>query len=176
MGDIVLKMIPVSQCVLLRRNPQFLTPAQMDALKKSIARDGFVVPILVRPIENGRYEVVSGNHRLLAAQELGLEQVPAVVKDMDDREAQRLAINLNTVHGEPAVEALAPFLADLDDDLLREIFIPDDMLRELAEFDKILAEQLKELQAPDPIDSETPNTPVPTCTCPVCGKKHAPPV
>ena len=64
--------------------PAILTPKQMDSLKTSIQRDGFCAPILVRPYKRGRYEIISGNHRFMAACELGMAEIPCVVSNMDE--------------------------------------------------------------------------------------------
>jgi len=134
--------IDTEACVLLKRNPQHLTAAQLDALKASIRREGFVAPILVRPIRGGRFEVISGNHRFIAAQQLGLKKIPAMVKAMSQKEAQRLAVNLNMIHGDPTAELLAPFLAEMSDDVLADIHLEDDFLKELIGFDETLAQHL----------------------------------
>ena len=171
---IILNWVPISKCVMLRRNPQYLTVKQMDALKASIKDDRFVSPILLRPLKNGRFEIVSGNHRFLAAQELDMKRIPAVISNMSDRDAKRLAINLNTIHGDPNPELLAPFLAEMDDDILKSIHLEDEMLQELLHFDGTLAAKLKQLLAPESIDRDSNPGNIPTCSCPRCGKKHAP--
>jgi ParB-like chromosome segregation protein Spo0J len=158
--------------VTLKRNPQYLTPKQMDSLKTSIQRDGFCAPILVRPYKRGRYEVISGNHRFMAACELGMVEIPCVVSNMDDAAAKRLAINLNTIHGEPNPELLAPFLAELDLAALMEIHIEEPMKKELLEFDINLAEMLAQMEPPDNINNESPTHSNATCKCPKCGATH----
>lgn len=169
-----LAWLAVAALVMLRRNPQYLKPAQMEALKVSIRRDGFCAPILVRPLGRGRYEVVSGNHRLMAATELGHKAVPCVVLKLKRRDAQRLAVNLNTIHGDPNAELLAPFLAEMDESVLREIYVAPDVRKELLAFDAHLAEMLEKAQPPDAMgrDSSRSRLPQP-CTCPTCGRKHA---
>lgn len=164
--------VAVAKCTTLRRNPQYLTRKQLDSLKRSIERDGFVAPVLVRPIKGDRYEVVSGNHRFMAAQELGHKTVPAVVKKMSDKQAQRLSVNLNMIHGNPTAQLLAPFLAELDDDILADIHLEDDLLKELIDFDRELAEQLADLQAPSVTRATAATSPITRCKCPVCGKDH----
>jgi len=156
---------------MLRRNPQYLTPHEMDALKASIERDGFVAPILVRPVDS-QFEVVSGNHRYMAAKELGYEKIPAVVAELTKAQAQRLAINLNTVHGTPTAELMAPFLAELDDDVLRDIHLDDVMLKSVSEFDAELKAKLDQFQVPDDLNHNSPKK-APDCVCPNCGKRHA---
>ena len=63
----------------------------LEELKASIREKGVLQPILVRPKGNG-YEVVAGERRLRAAQALGLEEIPVVVKDVSDDEALVLAL------------------------------------------------------------------------------------
>ena len=132
-----LTWMPISRLVALKRNPQYCTEKQMESLKESIRRDGFVVPVLIRriPRQADRYEIVSGNHRVMAARELGMDEVPCVLVKMTNKQAQRLAVNLNTIHGEPNPELLAPFLAEMDDDVLASIHLERAELDKLLEFD-----------------------------------------
>jgi ParB-like chromosome segregation protein Spo0J len=166
------EFIEVAKCVLLERNPQYLTPKQMSSLKRSIERDGFVVPILVRHHTNGKYEIVSGNHRFMAAQSLGYKTVPAVIADLPLADCKRLAINLNLIHGDPKAEQLAPFLADLDDEILGQIHLEGDLLRDVLAFDDILGARLNKLEDVPGADHESPKTNVATCKCEKCGKTH----
>lgn len=163
--------VPVERCVALRRNPQFVSPHQMDALKASMTRDGFLAPVLLRPLGDD-FEVVSGNHRVMAARELGFPTVPAIVIDLDDRQAARVAVNLNTVHGDPTAELLAPFLAELDDDTLTAIHMSDELLTSVKHLDEDLASRLAAMEVPEGWDNPSPKNSTPDCKCPTCGKMH----
>lgn len=66
----------------------------MEELKQSIKQLGIVTPLLVRPIGD-RFQLVSGSRRLKAAQELGLKEVPAIVKELTDREVMEITITEN---------------------------------------------------------------------------------
>lgn len=167
-----LSHIAANQLVMFKRNPQYLTPRQMDSLKRSIERDGFVAPILVRSILGGHFEIISGNHRFMAAREIGIDQIPCVICKISDKDAKRLAVNLNTIHGEPNAELLAPFLAEMDDDLLAQIHIEDKLLEELITFDKELDARLSELQPPEKMDRDSPKSLNEICNCPKCGGRH----
>lgn len=169
-----LEHVAVDRCVALKRNPQYLSPKQLDGLKISIERDGFLAPVLVRPIpDSDDFEVLSGNHRVMAARELGMAEVPALVVHVDDQQAGRIAVNLNTIHGDPTVELLAPFLAELDDSVLATVHLEDEMLAELKRFDETLAATLSQLEVPESLDTETPaDGSITQCVCPDCGRRH----
>jgi len=60
---------------------------KMQDLIESIRSNGILSPVLLRPIGFDRYEMVSGHRRMHAAEILGLERVPAIIRDMTDDEA-----------------------------------------------------------------------------------------
>lgn len=163
--------VPTDKLVFLRRNPQYLTPHEMEALKTSIQRDGFLAPILVRP-KGSKFEILSGNHRAMAAQELELKRIPAICADLSDAQAKRLAINLNTVHGNPTVELMVPFLAEMDEEILRTVHLEEKMRKEIAALDQNMAEIFARMEVPDAWNKESPNTEIGQCVCPTCGKRH----
>ncbi|MBI2267710.1 MAG: ParB/RepB/Spo0J family partition protein [Armatimonadetes bacterium] len=73
----------------LRKHSQDLG---IQSLADSIRTLGLISPIVVREMSFGAYEVVAGNRRLLACRQAGLEQIPAIVVSLSDREM--LAISL----------------------------------------------------------------------------------
>ena len=58
----------------------------MEGLKKSIERDGFIAPIVVRRRPKGMYEILSGNHRVMACRELGHVSIACVLVNHQRRE------------------------------------------------------------------------------------------
>lgn len=62
------------------------------ALRRSIGHRGIVEPLLLRPRDDGRFEVVTGARRLQAARDVGLPTVPAIVRELTDAEATLLAV------------------------------------------------------------------------------------
>jgi ParB family transcriptional regulator, chromosome partitioning protein len=64
---------------------------RLDELISSIKEKGVVQPVLVRRTENG-YELITGERRLRAVTELGLEHIPAIIKDVDDLNAMEMAL------------------------------------------------------------------------------------
>jgi ParB family chromosome partitioning protein len=66
--------------------------AALDDLAASVREHGVMQPILVRPIEGGRFEIVAGERRWRAAKRAGLSEVPALVKAVPDQSALALAL------------------------------------------------------------------------------------
>lgn len=161
----------MDQLHALRRNPQYLTEKQTAALVESIKRDGFLCPIIVRK-KGAAYEILSGNHRVLASREAGLSELPCVLVDpCDEKTARRIAVNMNTVHGEPTPELLAPFLAEIDNGTLKSVFLGDELLSAIVSFDQTLADRLATLQLPDSLGHNSPVGAIPNCVC-KCGHRH----
>ena len=82
---------------------------EMDQLVESIMAHGVLTPLVVRPLENGEYEVISGHRRLHACKRAGIENVPAVITEMD-RDAAAIALvdsNLHREHILPSEKAYA---------------------------------------------------------------------
>jgi ParB family chromosome partitioning protein len=64
----------------------------LNELAESIREQGVMQPILVRPVEGGRFEIVAGERRWRAAQRAGLKDVPALVKNVPDNSALAMAL------------------------------------------------------------------------------------
>lgn len=64
-----------------------LDDERMNQLVDSIRENGILNPVIVRPDLNGDYEMISGHRRLHAAGIVGLQKIPAIVKEMSDDEA-----------------------------------------------------------------------------------------
>lgn len=64
-------------------------------IEDSLAEDGQWNPIIVRPSENGHYELIAGHTRLKAAENLGWDELEATVRNVDDTEAEQLALKTN---------------------------------------------------------------------------------
>ena len=69
-----------------------MDPESLAELAGSIKAQGVMQPILVRPIEAGRYEIVAGERRWRAARMAGLTAVPALVREVPDRQALAMAL------------------------------------------------------------------------------------
>jgi ParB family chromosome partitioning protein len=82
---------------------------RMQELADSIAAQGIVQPIVVRPAGEGRYEIIAGERRWRAAQLAGLHDIPVVVREVDDKTAMAVALieNIQRDDLNPLEEATA---------------------------------------------------------------------
>jgi ParB family chromosome partitioning protein len=79
----------------------------LEELKASIRRQGIVEPVIVRPLAHGTYELVAGERRWRAAQALGMKDVPAIIKPLNDRQALEFSLveNIQRENLNPIEEA-----------------------------------------------------------------------
>jgi ParB family chromosome partitioning protein len=82
---------------------------KLRELADSIAAQGVVQPVVVRPVGGGRYELIAGERRWRAAQLAGLHEIPAVVREVDDQSAMAMALieNIQRADLNPLEEATA---------------------------------------------------------------------
>jgi hypothetical protein len=106
--------------LLLERNARFMRHEQFSRLVENVKRDGRLTSVPFACLEpDGKYRVLSGNHRVQAAVEAGLQEIDVMVTDDPLTDAQRVAIQIshNAIAGEddPAVlKALYESVEDLD--------------------------------------------------------------
>ncbi len=78
-------------------------------LQESVRDYGVISPLVVRPLETGGYEIISGHRRKAACEAAGIEKVPAFVRDLDDTAAVIALVdsNLHREHVLPSEKAFA---------------------------------------------------------------------
>ena len=64
----------------------------IEELAASIRTQGVLEPVIVRPRQAGGYEIIAGERRWRAAQRVGLDTIPVVLRDVDDRQATAMAL------------------------------------------------------------------------------------
>jgi ParB family chromosome partitioning protein len=105
-----LRELPLSALTPGRHQPRrHFDEDALAQLAQSIAVQGVVQPIVVRPLEAGRYEIIAGERRWRAAKLARLAVIPAVVRPMDDRGAMAVALveNIQRADLNPLEEAEA---------------------------------------------------------------------
>lgn len=96
----------------------------LEELAASIASRGVIQPVIVRPLSNGRYQLVAGERRWRAAQKAQLHEIPALIRDLGDRDVMALALieNVQREDLNPVEEARAyQRLSELEDRTQAEI-------------------------------------------------------
>jgi ParB family transcriptional regulator, chromosome partitioning protein len=92
-GEPDFREIPVA---LIRPNPdqprRSFDPESISALAASISEAGVIQPLVVRPLNDGRYELIAGERRWRAAREARLELVPALIRDEDSTSRLQTAL------------------------------------------------------------------------------------
>lgn len=102
--------VPVDAIAPNAKQPrQVFDEEALEELKSSIEQVGFLQPIVVRELDPERYELVMGERRWRAAQELGRDVIPAIVRDTRDDDMLRDALleNIHRVNLNPLEEAAA---------------------------------------------------------------------
>jgi ParB family chromosome partitioning protein len=102
--------IPIDRLV---KDPKNLREdGDVGALVEEIKNIGFIDPIEVRPLGNGMYGVVAGSRRLEAAKRLGLQELPCIIREMDDAEALARSFRDNELHKELSMEERVAYYAE----------------------------------------------------------------
>jgi hypothetical protein len=120
------------------------SPFMYGRLKASILTDGFADPIVVRSgdgggaFDDGRLEIIGGEHRWRVAKDLGMSQVPVHdLGSIDDLRARKLLLTLNRIRGESDQDKLSRLLreinADGGTDALASLPFDDDALTDLLD-------------------------------------------
>lgn len=109
-ADNPLKMLQITAISPLPGQPRtHFDDGALTELADSIRARGVIQPIIVRPRVEGRYQLVAGERRWRAAQKAQLHEIPAIVRELDDREVMALALieNLQREDLNPVEEASA---------------------------------------------------------------------
>ena len=86
-----------------------LAPEALEDLANSIKAQGVMQPIVVRPVDDSRYEIIAGERRWRASQMAGLDEIPVVIRDVPDEAAIAMALieNIQREDLNPMEEAIA---------------------------------------------------------------------
>jgi ParB family transcriptional regulator, chromosome partitioning protein len=117
---------------LIRPNPsqprQHFDADALERLAESISESGIVQPVVVRPLSDGRYELIAGERRWRAAQTAGLATVPAVLRSDEEAERLQMALvenmareDLNPVEEARACAALVEELGMSKEDVAKRV-------------------------------------------------------
>lgn len=102
--------IPIDHIIPNRFQPRTVfDDEKIEELSRTIHTHGIIQPIVVRPIEDGQFELIAGERRWRAMKKLGWDSVPAIIKDFNDTETASVALieNLQREELSPIEEAIA---------------------------------------------------------------------
>ncbi|WP_298175045.1 ParB/RepB/Spo0J family partition protein [Novosphingobium sp.] len=143
----------------------------LEELAQSIAARGVIQPVVVRPMGNGRYQLVAGERRWRASQKARIHEIPAIVRKLDDRDVAALALieNLQREDLNPVEEARAyQRLADSEGlsqtdiakfvdksrshvaNMMRLLGLPDEVLDMVVRSELSMGHARALINAPDP--------------------------
>ena len=88
--------IPITELVPFKDHPfKVVEDESMLRTTESISMFGVLTPLIARPTEGGKFEIISGHRRAYAAEAVGLTEVPVIIRDMDDDVAKILVVDSN---------------------------------------------------------------------------------
>ena len=91
-----IQILPLTKLHPFRNHPfQVRDDDEMDKMVDSVKAYGVMTPAIVRPRQDGGYEIVAGHRRCHASQRAGVETMPCIVRDMDDDTAIILMVDSN---------------------------------------------------------------------------------
>lgn len=108
--DGVLKQLPIDMIQPGKYQPRLdIKSETLEELAASIRQQGVMQPIVVRPINSNKYEIIAGERRWRATQMAGLDKIPVIVKDVPDNAAIAMALieNIQRENLNPMEEAIA---------------------------------------------------------------------
>ena len=116
-GESDLKTIAVASIEPHPEQPRrYFDEDALAELAASIAARGVIQPVIVRPLSGGRFQLVAGERRWRAAQKARLHQIPAIVRDLEERDVMALALieniqreDLNPIEEAQAYQRLAEY-------------------------------------------------------------------
>ncbi|WLR41882.1 nucleoid occlusion protein [Bacillus carboniphilus] len=87
------KEIPVKEIIPNRFQPRTVfSQEKIEELAMTIRTHGMIQPIVIRSVDEERYEIIAGERRWRAVQEIGWETIPAIIKDYNDTETASVAL------------------------------------------------------------------------------------
>jgi ParB family chromosome partitioning protein len=133
-----------------------LDEAALNELAASIKANGVMQPIVVRPMRDGRFELIAGERRWLASQRAGKQSVPAIVRQVSDQQALELTIIENLQR-----EDLGPMeQARAFDRLSREFSMTQEQMAQRTGKDRTtIANYMRLLKLPAEVQNELTHNP-----------------
>ncbi len=143
------RTVPIEFIARSPRNPRrHFDENELQDLAASIRQHGIVQPVVVRTVDQNRFEIIAGERRWRAAQLAGFTEVPVIVRDVDDRTALELAIVENVQRSDlnPLEEALG-----YEQLIAEHGYTQNDLGEIIGKSRSHVANSLRLLKLPDPV-------------------------
>ena len=120
----------------------------LKELAVSIREHGVIQPIIVRSVQNGKYEIIAGERRYKASALAGLTKIPAIIRNLDDKESSKVALleNLQRKNLNPIEEART-YQKILEIDQMTQ----EELAKTMGKSQSAVANKLRLLSLPDDI-------------------------
>jgi len=141
--------VPLKQIIPNRFQPRTIFDEEkIDELARTIHTHGMIQPIVVRQLNHDQFEIIAGERRFRAIKKLGWENVPAIIKDMNDKQTASIALieNLQREELTPIEEAIAYNQLIEIHELTQEA-----LAQRLGKSQSTVANKLRLLKLPQPI-------------------------
>ena len=156
------KNIKISDLIAADYNPRVMQDSEMDKLINSIVAFGFVEPVIVNQHPGRENIIIGGHQRVVAAQKLGMTEVPVVYVDLDMGKEKRLNLALNRISGSWDEEKLAQVLLSIENEAERALtgfdsVEIDDLLKGINDrrkYDFDVDKEVEQIGTPESIPGE----------------------
>ena len=137
-GKIRLEEIPVEQIDILKKNARYMNADTFKILKRNIEADGELtsVPFAIKRKE--RYEIISGNHRVMAAKDAGVQTIRCLVVDEEEitrDDILRIQLSHNSLTGQDDTTLLQEIYQSISDINIKSLTGLDESMFNVDEFD-----------------------------------------
>ncbi len=122
----------------------------LKELAVSIREHGVIQPIIVRSVQNGKYEIIAGERRYKASALAGLTKIPAIIRNLDDKESSKVALleNLQRKNLNPIEEART-YQKILEIDQMTQ----EELAKTMGKSQSAVANKLRLLSLPDDVQN-----------------------
>jgi len=106
-----IEYIPIKDLKPSKYNPRKMLNEDLEKLKNSIKKFGFLEPIII----NKNLQIIGGHQRIKAAESLGMEKVPCIIVNLDEKKEKILNLALNRIVGTWDEEKLIKLIGEIND-------------------------------------------------------------
>jgi hypothetical protein len=124
-------------------NPNEMTDAEFNMLADNIEKVGFVDPVFLRPLPNGRYRMIGGNHRLEVAKVLGYTEIPATIitdPEFDEDQEKFQVVRMNVIKGHLSPAKFMKLYGSLQGKYAEDIMAESFGFAEREQFQKLIGQ------------------------------------